>query len=44
MNTGQLAHELRARYLVDIRSHATVEGRPLYAGEVEQAILEAMAA
>jgi 2-oxoglutarate/2-oxoacid ferredoxin oxidoreductase subunit alpha len=42
MNTGQLARVLRAEFLVDVRSHATVEGRPLYAGEVEQAILEAM--
>jgi 2-oxoglutarate/2-oxoacid ferredoxin oxidoreductase subunit alpha len=44
MNSGQLARVLRAEYLVDVRSHATVEGRPLYAGEVEQAILEAMQA
>jgi 2-oxoglutarate ferredoxin oxidoreductase subunit alpha len=40
MNTGQLAKVLRAEYLVDIRSHTKVEGRPLYAAEMEQAILE----
>jgi 2-oxoglutarate ferredoxin oxidoreductase subunit alpha len=42
MNSGQLAHELRAQYLVDVVSHARVEGRPLLAGEIEQAILEVM--
>jgi len=42
MNSGQLAHVLRAKYLVDIRSHARVEGRPLFAAEIEQAILEAI--
>src|SRR5437867_7888131 len=39
MNSGQLAEVLRAKYLVDIRSHARVEGRPLFAAEIEQAIL-----
>ncbi|MEZ5123245.1 MAG: hypothetical protein R2736_16995 [Solirubrobacterales bacterium] len=44
VNTGQLAHVLRARYLVDVISHARVEGRPLLAGAMEEAILEAMPA
>jgi len=44
VNTGQLAQILRARYLVDVISHTRVEGRPLLAGAMEQAILEAMGA
>jgi 2-oxoglutarate/2-oxoacid ferredoxin oxidoreductase subunit alpha len=40
MNSGQLARVLRAEYLVDVHSHTRVEGRPLLAGEIEQAILE----
>jgi 2-oxoglutarate ferredoxin oxidoreductase subunit alpha len=40
MNSGQLARILRAEYLVDVRSYARVEGRPLLAGEIERAILE----
>ncbi|MGE4428126.1 MAG: 2-oxoacid:acceptor oxidoreductase subunit alpha [Solirubrobacteraceae bacterium] len=43
MNTGQLARVLRAEYLVDVQSHACVEGRPLKAGEIEQVILEEIA-
>ncbi len=39
MNEGQLARVLRAEYLVDVRSHAKVEGRPLFASEIEAAIL-----
>jgi 2-oxoglutarate ferredoxin oxidoreductase subunit alpha len=42
MNTGQLARVLRAEYLVDVRSHTKVEGRPLLAAELETAILETM--
>jgi 2-oxoglutarate ferredoxin oxidoreductase subunit alpha len=42
VNTGQLAHLLRARYLVDVVSHTCVEGRPLLAGAMEEAILEVM--
>jgi 2-oxoglutarate ferredoxin oxidoreductase subunit alpha len=40
MNSGQLARMLRAEYLVDVTSYTRVEGRPLLAGEIEQAILE----
>ncbi|HKE79748.1 MAG TPA: 2-oxoacid:acceptor oxidoreductase subunit alpha [Solirubrobacteraceae bacterium] len=40
MNSGQLARVLRAEYLVDVTSYTRVEGRPLLAGEIEQAILE----
>jgi 2-oxoglutarate ferredoxin oxidoreductase subunit alpha len=40
MNSGQLARVLRAEYLVDVHSYTRVEGRPLLAGEIEQAILE----
>jgi hypothetical protein len=29
MNSGQLAHELRARYLVDVETYAKVQGQPL---------------
>ena len=39
LNTGQLARHLRAEYLVDIRSHTKVEGQPLFAAEIEEAIL-----
>jgi 2-oxoglutarate ferredoxin oxidoreductase subunit alpha len=40
MNTGQLARVLRSEYLVDVVSYTRVEGRPLFAPEIEQAILE----
>ena len=40
MNTGQLAQILRARYLVDIESLCKVQGLPLYASEIHQAIEE----
>ena len=43
MNCGQLAQLLRARFLVDVRSHARVTGQPLFAAELEQAIEEALA-
>jgi len=43
MNSGQLAMVLRSRFLVDVESHARVEGRPLFAPEIEQAILERLA-
>jgi 2-oxoglutarate/2-oxoacid ferredoxin oxidoreductase subunit alpha len=36
MNTGQLANLLRAKYLVDVESYSAVEGRPLYAAELER--------
>jgi 2-oxoglutarate/2-oxoacid ferredoxin oxidoreductase subunit alpha len=38
MNTGQLAKVLRARYLVDVESLCKLQGQPLFAAEIEQAI------
>jgi 2-oxoglutarate/2-oxoacid ferredoxin oxidoreductase subunit alpha len=38
MNSGQLAHELRARYLVNVESYGKVEGQPLLPSEMEQEI------
>ena len=35
MNSGQLARVLRSEYLVDLRSYTRVEGRPLFAAEIE---------
>ena len=40
MNTGQLAQLLRARFLVDVESYCKVEGKPLFAAELEREILE----
>jgi 2-oxoglutarate ferredoxin oxidoreductase subunit alpha len=40
MNSGQLAHELRARYLIDVESYSKVQGQPLLPSELEQAIQE----
>jgi 2-oxoglutarate ferredoxin oxidoreductase subunit alpha len=38
MNRGQLAHELRARYLVDVESYSKVQGQPLLPSELEREI------
>jgi 2-oxoglutarate ferredoxin oxidoreductase subunit alpha len=38
MNSGQLAHELRAHYLVDVESYAKVQGQPLLPSEMEEQI------
>jgi 2-oxoglutarate ferredoxin oxidoreductase subunit alpha len=38
MNSGQLAHELRARYLVDVESYSKVQGQPLMPSEMEREI------
>jgi 2-oxoglutarate ferredoxin oxidoreductase subunit alpha len=43
MNSGQLAQLLRAHFLVDVRSHTKITGQPLFAAELEAAIVEAMA-
>jgi 2-oxoglutarate ferredoxin oxidoreductase subunit alpha len=43
MNSGQLSRVLRAEYLVDVRAYTRVEGRPLFAAEIEQAVLEMLA-
>ena len=40
MNTGQLAQILRARYLVDVESYCKLEGKPLFAAELEHELLE----
>ena len=40
MNTGQLAHVLRARFLVDVESFCKVQGQPIFSGEIEQQIAE----
>jgi 2-oxoglutarate ferredoxin oxidoreductase subunit alpha len=37
-NTGQLAHVLRAKYLVDVESFCKVQGQPLFTSEIEQQI------
>jgi 2-oxoglutarate ferredoxin oxidoreductase subunit alpha len=38
MNSGQLAHELRARYLVDVETYGKVQGQPLLPSEMEREI------
>jgi 2-oxoglutarate ferredoxin oxidoreductase subunit alpha len=38
MNSGQLAHELRAHYLVDVESFTKLQGQPLLPSELEQEI------
>ena len=38
MNSGQLAHELRARYLVNVESYGKVQGQPLMPSEMEREI------
>ena len=40
LNTGQLAQVLRAKFLVDIESFTKVQGQPLFAAEVAEAIEE----
>jgi 2-oxoglutarate ferredoxin oxidoreductase subunit alpha len=40
MNTGQLAQLLRARYLVDVESYCKLEGKPLFAAELERELME----
>ncbi len=36
MNTGQLAQLLRAEFLVDVESYCKLEGKPLFAAELER--------
>jgi 2-oxoglutarate ferredoxin oxidoreductase subunit alpha len=38
MNTGQLAHLLRARFLVDVESFCKVQGQPIFAAEIQREI------
>jgi 2-oxoglutarate ferredoxin oxidoreductase subunit alpha len=40
MNTGQLAQLLRAEYLVDVESYTKLEGKPLFAAELEREFME----
>jgi 2-oxoglutarate/2-oxoacid ferredoxin oxidoreductase subunit alpha len=40
MNTGQLAQLLRAKYLVDVESYCKLEGKPLFAAELERELME----
>jgi 2-oxoglutarate ferredoxin oxidoreductase subunit alpha len=40
MNTGQLAQILRAEYLVDVHSHTKLEGKPLFAAELEAVFMD----
>jgi 2-oxoglutarate ferredoxin oxidoreductase subunit alpha len=40
MNSGQLAKVLRAEFLVDVESYAKMQAQPLFAPEIETAILE----
>jgi 2-oxoglutarate/2-oxoacid ferredoxin oxidoreductase subunit alpha len=40
MNLGQLAMVLRARFLVDVKSHTKVQGQPIHAGEIEHLVME----
>jgi 2-oxoglutarate ferredoxin oxidoreductase subunit alpha len=40
MNTGQLAMLLRSEYLVNVVSHTKLEGKPLFAAELEHVMLE----
>ncbi|MEX0984808.1 MAG: 2-oxoacid:acceptor oxidoreductase subunit alpha [Actinomycetota bacterium] len=42
MNTGQLALMLRARFLVDVITFSRIQGRPLWADELADAIQEVM--
>jgi 2-oxoglutarate ferredoxin oxidoreductase subunit alpha len=43
MNLGQLALLIRGRYLVDAESLAKVQGQPLLAQDIEDAVAERMA-
>jgi 2-oxoglutarate ferredoxin oxidoreductase subunit alpha len=38
MNTGQLAHLLRAEFVADVESYCKLEGKPLFAVELEREI------
>src|SRR6185312_15094485 len=38
MNSGQLAQLLRAEFLVPVESYCKLEGKPLFAGELEREI------
>ena len=40
LNTGQLSQVLRAKFLVDVESFCKIQGQPLFAAEVAEAIEE----
>jgi 2-oxoglutarate ferredoxin oxidoreductase subunit alpha len=40
LNLGQLAHQLRAAFLVDARTVSKVRGLPFTSAELEQAIVD----
>jgi 2-oxoglutarate/2-oxoacid ferredoxin oxidoreductase subunit alpha len=40
MNTGQLAQVLRAEFLVEVESYCKLEGKPLFAAELERELME----
>jgi 2-oxoglutarate ferredoxin oxidoreductase subunit alpha len=40
LNCGQLAQVLRARFLIDIESYSKVQGRPMFAADIEREIEE----
>jgi 2-oxoglutarate ferredoxin oxidoreductase subunit alpha len=42
MNMGQLAHVLRAKYLVDAISYGKIQGKPFKVTEIESKILEVL--
>jgi 2-oxoglutarate ferredoxin oxidoreductase subunit alpha len=42
INEGQLALLIRGRFLVDARSFSRVQGRPLWADELDDAIVAAL--
>jgi 2-oxoglutarate ferredoxin oxidoreductase subunit alpha len=44
MNTGQLVKMLRAEFLVDAKPYNKITGQPLYAAELEEAIVELLEA
>jgi 2-oxoglutarate ferredoxin oxidoreductase subunit alpha len=44
MNTGQLVKLLRAEFLVDAKPYNKITGQPLYAAELEEAIVELLEA
>jgi 2-oxoglutarate ferredoxin oxidoreductase subunit alpha len=39
MNTGQLTKLIRAEFLVDAKCFSKVQGHPIFAAEIEEAIL-----
>jgi 2-oxoglutarate/2-oxoacid ferredoxin oxidoreductase subunit alpha len=42
MNSGQLSLLIRARFLVDAKSFAKVQGIPIFAEDLEQEILRVL--